>query len=55
MAGQVGDGPKRGSFLEIGERTRMQEGGPDVDYLFAPLKRGRLRRCSGNGDYCRAG
>jgi 16S rRNA (uracil1498-N3)-methyltransferase len=39
---RVGDGPKRGSFLEIGERTRMQEGGPDVDYLFAPLKRARL-------------
>lgn len=33
---------KRGASLEIGERTRAQEGGPDVEYLFAPLKRSRL-------------
>ena len=38
----VGDGPKRGSTLELGEQTRPQEGGPDIDYLFAPLKRARL-------------
>ena len=38
----VGDGPKRGSVLDLGEQTRLQEGGPDVDYLFAPLKRARL-------------
>jgi 16S rRNA (uracil1498-N3)-methyltransferase len=33
---------KRGASLEIGEQTRSQETGPDVDYLFAPLKRSRL-------------
>ena len=33
---------KRGAVLEIGERTRAQEGGPDIHYLFAPLKRARL-------------
>jgi 16S rRNA (uracil1498-N3)-methyltransferase len=38
----VGDGPKRGNVLDLGEQTRLQEGGPDVDYLFAPLKRARL-------------
>ncbi len=39
---RIGDGAKRGCVLEIGEPTRPQEGGPDVDYLFAPLKRARL-------------
>jgi 16S rRNA (uracil1498-N3)-methyltransferase len=39
---RVGDGPKRGSVLEVSAQTRRQEGGPDVDYLFAPLKRARL-------------
>src|SRR5262245_10400379 len=33
---------KRGASLRIGARVREQEGGPDIDYLFAPLKRGRL-------------
>jgi 16S rRNA (uracil1498-N3)-methyltransferase len=33
---------KRGGSLEIGERVRAQETGPDVDYMFAPLKRSRL-------------
>ena len=28
--------------LQITEQTRAQEGGPDIDYLFAPLKRARL-------------
>lgn len=39
---KVGDGPRRGSVLQLGEQTRPQEGGPDLDYLFAPLKRARL-------------
>jgi 16S rRNA (uracil1498-N3)-methyltransferase len=33
---------RRGCALEILEQGRPQEGGPDVDYLFAPLKRARL-------------
>ena len=33
---------KRNLDLEIGEQVRPQEGGPDIDYLFAPLKRSRL-------------
>ncbi len=33
---------KRNLDLEIGEQMRPQEGGPDIDYLFAPLKRSRL-------------
>lgn len=33
---------KRGGSLDIGDRVRAQETGPDVDYLFAPLKRTRL-------------
>lgn len=38
----LGAGRKRALDLLVGPRTRMQEGGPDVDYLFAPLKRSRL-------------
>jgi 16S rRNA (uracil1498-N3)-methyltransferase len=33
---------KRGAALVVGEQTRAQEGGPDLHYLFAPLKRARL-------------
>ena len=33
---------KRGASLEITEQTRTQESGPDIHYLFAPLKRARL-------------
>lgn len=33
---------KRSCTLEPIEQVRPQEGGPDIDYLFAPLKRARL-------------
>lgn len=33
---------KRDRQLEIGGLVRPQTGGPDIDYLFAPLKRARL-------------
>lgn len=33
---------KRGAVLEALEQIREQTGGPDVDYIFAPLKRSRL-------------
>lgn len=33
---------KRGCLLVPGGLERPQEGGPDIDYLFAPLKRSRL-------------
>ncbi|MFM2423204.1 MAG: hypothetical protein RL291_1734 [Pseudomonadota bacterium] len=33
---------KRDAVLRIGEQTRTQEGGPDIEYLFAPLKKARL-------------
>ncbi len=33
---------KRGAKLHITEQTREQTTGPDIDYLFAPLKRSRL-------------
>jgi len=33
---------KRGARLHLLEQTRVQESGPDIDYLFAPLKRSRL-------------
>jgi len=33
---------KRAVRFTVEERTRAQEGGPDIDYLFAPLKRARL-------------
>ena len=32
----------RARTLAVGEQVRAQEGGPDIDYLFAPLKRARL-------------
>ena len=33
---------KRSVTLRVEKRTRPQEAGPDIDYLFAPLKRSRL-------------
>jgi 16S rRNA (uracil1498-N3)-methyltransferase len=33
---------KRSLSLEVQERVREQQGGPDLHYLFAPLKRARL-------------
>ena len=33
---------KRGAVLEAVEQVRAQEAGPDLDYLFAPLKHARL-------------
>jgi 16S rRNA (uracil1498-N3)-methyltransferase len=33
---------RRDVALEVESRTRPQSGGPDLDYLFAPLKRARL-------------
>lgn len=33
---------KRGASLEMLDRMRAQAGGPDLHYLFAPLKRARL-------------
>jgi 16S rRNA (uracil1498-N3)-methyltransferase len=39
---EVADASKRTTALHILAQTRTQEGGPDIDYLFAPLKRSRL-------------
>lgn len=33
---------KRGAVLDVQELVREQTGGPDIDYIFAPLKRSRL-------------
>lgn len=33
---------RRDATLEVAVRTRLQQGGPDLHYLFAPLKRTRL-------------
>jgi 16S rRNA (uracil1498-N3)-methyltransferase len=33
---------RRAVSLRVGTQTRAQEDGPDIDYLFAPLKRARL-------------
>lgn len=33
---------RKGCTLEVAERLRAQQSGPDIDYLFAPLKRARL-------------
>lgn len=38
----VSETGKRGVKLMVEARTRDQEGGPDITYLFAPLKRARL-------------
>ena len=39
---ELADAGKRGAALLVGAQVRPQEGGPDIDYLFAPLKRARL-------------
>jgi 16S rRNA (uracil1498-N3)-methyltransferase len=39
---EVTEAGKRGASLALKAKVREQEGGPDVDYLFAPLKRARL-------------
>jgi 16S rRNA (uracil1498-N3)-methyltransferase len=39
---EVGVAGKRATTLIVGQQARPQEGGPDIDYLFAPLKRSRL-------------
>lgn len=38
----LADVGKRSVMIEIDEQTRAQSGGPDLVYLFAPLKRSRL-------------
>ena len=38
----IADAGKRGATLRIGAKVRDQEDGPDIHYLFAPLKRARL-------------
>lgn len=39
---RLSEAGKRGAALEAQTLTRAQEGGPDLHYLFAPLKRARL-------------
>jgi 16S rRNA (uracil1498-N3)-methyltransferase len=39
---EIVEAGKRAVTLAIRENVRAQEGGPDIDYLFAPLKRARL-------------
>jgi 16S rRNA (uracil1498-N3)-methyltransferase len=39
---ELAEAGKRGASLTVRRRTRPQEAGPDLDYLFAPLKRARL-------------
>jgi 16S rRNA (uracil1498-N3)-methyltransferase len=39
---ELADAGRRGTSLRVGAQLRAQEGGPDIDYLFAPLKRARL-------------
>jgi 16S rRNA (uracil1498-N3)-methyltransferase len=41
-AAEISDVSKRGCTLALTEQTRVQAIGPDIDYLFAPLKRARL-------------
>lgn len=38
----IAEAGKRATTLAIGAQVRPQDGGPDIDYLFAPLKRARL-------------
>jgi 16S rRNA (uracil1498-N3)-methyltransferase len=38
----IADVSKRGCVLALTEQTRAQVSGPDIDYLFAPLKHARL-------------
>ena len=39
---ELAEAGKRAAVLRVGAQVRGQEGGPDIDYLFAPLKRARL-------------
>jgi 16S rRNA (uracil1498-N3)-methyltransferase len=39
---EVSEAGKRATTLTVGQQARAQDGGPDIDYLFAPLKRARL-------------
>jgi 16S rRNA (uracil1498-N3)-methyltransferase len=39
---ELAEAGKRAATLLVGAQVRGQEAGPDVDYLFAPLKRARL-------------
>jgi 16S rRNA (uracil1498-N3)-methyltransferase len=39
---EIAEAGRRGATLTVRRRTRPQEAGPDIDYLFAPLKRARL-------------
>ena len=39
---EIAETKKRAAVLRLVERTRPQEGGPDIDYCFAPLKHARL-------------
>jgi 16S rRNA (uracil1498-N3)-methyltransferase len=39
---ELAEAGRRGAALAVRARSRPQEGGPDIDYLFAPLKRARL-------------
>lgn len=39
---EISEAGKRATTLALAERMRAQESGPDIDYLFAPLKRARL-------------
>src|SRR5262245_57579553 len=39
---EVADAGKRSTRLIVREQVRPQQDGPDIDYLFAPLKRARL-------------
>jgi 16S rRNA (uracil1498-N3)-methyltransferase len=39
---EVSEAGKRSVSLTVREAVRAQEGGPDIDYLFAPIKRARL-------------
>ena len=39
---ELAEAGKRGASLVLKHKVREQEGGPDIDYLFAPLKRARL-------------
>jgi 16S rRNA (uracil1498-N3)-methyltransferase len=39
---ELAEAARRGATFTVRRRTRAQEAGPDIDYLFAPLKRARL-------------
>jgi 16S rRNA (uracil1498-N3)-methyltransferase len=39
---ELAEAGRRDTTLAIRTQVRPQEGGPDIDYLFAPLKRARL-------------